>query len=64
MYSGFGILNNVSNFNKFEEFEINFKDLKNIEGKWVSYEGEFKDGIINGRGNFILINGDKFSGNF
>jgi hypothetical protein len=31
---------------------------------WKSYEGEFKNNKMEGKGTFLLTNGDKFNGDF
>ena len=36
------------------------RDFSNIGNFWLSYEGEFRDGKMWGKGNLDLTNGEKF----
>lgn len=55
----------LRNANLLKNVELkNFRDLDCIGDDWVSYQGEFKEGLFNGYGIWTFKNGDRFHGIF
>lgn len=66
-FSGNGILFNSAKINtsiENENKEINYENAKKGENVWIKYEGEFKNGKMNGFGTIYFENGDKYRGFF
>ena len=63
-FKGVGVLRNINSENMKDCFEINYNDFNNINERWVKYEGEFMDDLMDGKGKIEFKNGDLFYGNF
>ncbi|CAD8101749.1 unnamed protein product [Paramecium sonneborni] len=59
-FSGFGHLNNE----KIEEGIIDVLNLNTIGNKWISYQGEFQDGLFHGYGIWTFCDSSRFHGLF
>ncbi|CAD8083239.1 unnamed protein product [Paramecium sonneborni] len=46
------------------EGPYDYRDLGNIENGWMSYEGDFYEGKMHGKGVLVLTNGEQFEGEF
>ena len=57
-YHGMGRLLNINAESLNEMYDC--RDFSNIGNFWLSYEGEFRDGKMWGKGNLDLTNGEKF----
>jgi hypothetical protein len=44
--------------------DIDHRDLSDIEGQWLRYEGDFSLGIKHNFGMYYFCNDERFSGNF
>lgn len=62
LFDGVGILYN-STIDKLEE-KWDYNNLNGIDKKWISYEGDFKNGKKHGLGILTLSNNEKFHGHF
>lgn len=64
-FSGKGILYNIfKNNDENEDLEVDFKDFRSIEDKWIKYEGEFYNDRKHGKGKVFFASGEAFFGNF
>lgn len=61
-YHGKGTLFNQNIIFSIEDFE--YEDFNFLNGKWLRYEGMFENDKKHGKGILVLINGEKFYGNF
>ena len=41
-----------------------YKDFRGVGCAWLTYEGEFLDGVQTGQGILVLKNGEKYIGSF
>ncbi|CAD8170713.1 unnamed protein product [Paramecium octaurelia] len=71
VYSGYWKDNQYHGQGKLINFQVeqiqgpyDFRDLGNIENGWLSYEGEFYEGKMHGKGVLLLTNGEQFEGEF
>ncbi|CAD8164720.1 unnamed protein product [Paramecium octaurelia] len=59
-FNGFGHLNNEI----IEKGVIDLSNLDNIGNKWISYQGEFQDGLFHGYGIWTFSDNSRFHGQF
>ncbi|CAD8088081.1 unnamed protein product [Paramecium primaurelia] len=59
-FNGFGHLNNEN----IEEGMIDVNNLDKIGNKWISYQGEFQDGLFHGYGIWTFSDNSRFHGMF
>ncbi|CAK84463.1 unnamed protein product (macronuclear) [Paramecium tetraurelia] len=59
-FNGFGHLNNET----VEHGVIDLTNLDNIGNKWISYQGEFQDGLFHGYGIWTFSDNSRFHGLF
>ncbi|CAD8213988.1 unnamed protein product [Paramecium octaurelia] len=71
VYSGYWRDNQYHGQGKLINFQVeqiqgpyDYRDLGNIENGWLSYEGDFYEGKMHGKGVLILTNGEQFEGEF
>jgi len=43
---------------------FNYKDFNTLKNEWLRYEGDFRNGKKNGVGTVLLVNGEKYYGEF
>jgi hypothetical protein len=61
LYDGFGTLHN---FNIVGQQQVDWNDMRHVGNYWKTYTGSFRKGKMDGAGQLVMINGDKFDGCF
>jgi len=62
-FNGIGIFRNIYQ-NQQNIEDIDYRNFNDLGDKWIKYEGEFDEDLMNGKGKLEFVNGDVFIGNF